>query len=123
MRLISLLAHSKFTVQHLVGDLHSLVSHVSLVKTPLFVPEGVSDPQKHEDAAVVLIVLLRVLLANFETGLLPKEPFAKFECILKNLIIKVVVGRVSYAIINDQISVFKFSEIPMILIVDWHDDS
>ncbi len=47
-----------------MGDLNPFKPDVSLVESPLLLPESVSDAHQHEDSAIVVVVLLGIVVSH-----------------------------------------------------------
>lgn len=101
----------------------SFEANVSLVKAPLLFSENISDAHEHENSAIVIVILLRIVVSNYQTILFFIEHFWKFYCVAEDGILKIVLRTMFHAVMNDQFSLLKDTEIPMIAVVDWHDQN
>jgi len=81
--------------------LDSFETHITLVVTPLFASQDISDSHEHEDSAVVIIVLLGVVVANGKPKLLLIEHASEFECIFEDGILDVVIFIMPHAVVDD----------------------
>lgn len=87
---------------------------------PLLRPDGIAHSQQHENSTVIVIILLRVVLLNFNREFPFIKKFSELESVFEDWIFVVVIFRVLHAIKDHDLFSLEDGKIPVISIIDGH---